>query len=140
MAKSISRWLIALIAGWAVPAYSAEWVQVAVSTTEAVWYLDTDSVQEVKDGYATRAIKAWVKIDYSKDPSETARQSKRLYYFKCDEEKAKTITVVRYRPDGTVINSYSPSYASYEPVVPESVLNEATIGACLIYKWQKATS
>ncbi|NIJ30176.1 hypothetical protein FHT00_002139 [Sphingomonas insulae] len=117
---------------------ATNWMPSATSSTGAIWYVDLDSVKGVDDILNRKAIKAWVKIDYRKVAAEKAREARILYYFKCDEEQAKSMSRVSYRADGTVIDSYAPSYASYEPVVPDTVLSGAMQIACTAHQLNRA--
>jgi len=125
--------LLLVVGVVATPVQASNWLEATKSTTGSTWFVDLDSVQRVGDGYNSWAVKAWVKIDHSADKTEAARETKSLYFFKCEEERAKNISRVQYRADGTVIDSYSPSYATYNPVVPDTVLSAAMQMACTAY-------
>lgn len=102
---------------------ATEWRIASLGSDGADWFVDMDSLKDVTDGYSSKARKAWVKIDYSHVKSEPAREAKLLVFFKCDDEQAKITTWIKYKSDGSVLRDLTISYATYEPVVPETVLS-----------------
>jgi hypothetical protein len=111
-------------------ASATTWVQSGESVTYSKWFVDLESIKDVPDGYGTTVRKAWIKIDHTADKTVTYRERKSLFFFKCSEEQSKTVSTTTYNADGTVAGSYSPSYAAYSPVVPDSVLASAMKIVC----------
>jgi hypothetical protein len=111
-------------------ALASDWKFASISTDGAVWYVDQESIKVTTEGYSQKAVKAWIKVDYTNVKSEPARERKTLYFFKCNEEQAKMSSSVLYRPDGSVLRSYTPAYATYDAVVPDTVLSAAMQQVC----------
>jgi hypothetical protein len=104
-------------------AQSSDWTPASRGSDGAIWYVDVTSRKDLEDYPNGRVRKAWVKVDYSSVKQEPAREAKVLFFFKCVEERAKTVTWINYKPDGSVLNDISPRFGSYDPVVPETVLS-----------------
>lgn len=121
---------IVMAAGWACVAGATNWQVATVGSNKSVWFVDKDSIREVSDGYKQTAGKVWVKVDFSSIKSESAREIKQLVLLKCVEEQVKIVSIISYRADGSVIQSYTPPYSSYEPVVPDSVMSGVMREAC----------
>lgn len=112
------------------PAVAAVWVDVTASTTGAIWYVDVSSIKDVTEGYGNKVRKVWLRIDYKNDKTQLAREAKALVVFKCVEEQVKVLNWVLYKGDGTVLKDVSPSYATYDAVVPESVMSGVMNPVC----------
>ncbi|MBX3595273.1 surface-adhesin E family protein [Sphingomonas sp.] len=111
-------------------AEATTWKAVSVGSNGSLWYIDTDSMRMVSDGYKRDVIKVWVKTDYSAVKSVPEREVKQLIYVDCSQDSYKLISVIKYRSDGSVMNSFTPSYSSYEPIAPETVLSGVLETVC----------
>jgi hypothetical protein len=109
----------------------AEWVKVGSAVTKSVWYVDSDRVKSVND-----TKQAWVKVDHSQDKSVSWRQTMSLWSFKCNEQKYRVLTTVRYDSYGKVISSHnSPEYSygsNFDPIIPDSIAEAVFISVCVV--------
>lgn len=124
--------LLLMTAGllYAAPA-KAEWYRVVTSSSGSAWYLDPDRMK-VTNG----KVKAWVKVDGSADRTVSWRESKRLVSFNCSADTYRMLSYVNYDSYGKITASHNyPEYgygSSYEPIVPDSVMESLSKLACLL--------
>ncbi|MDJ0275202.1 hypothetical protein QLH51_00085 [Sphingomonas sp. 2R-10] len=112
------------------PASATSWTKATSGTDGSIWYIDTDTIKRATGTLDRDAIKVWVKTDYSAVRNEPAREAKALIFINCNEEQAKTTTLVKYRADGSILVDLSPSYSSYKPIIPETVMHGIMLAAC----------
>ncbi len=128
MKLTISRLLVAAAILTSTPAY-AEWLEIGGPRSGAVWYMDPNRIKPQGD-----RTHAWVKIDYSKDPSVKYRQALRLYSIICSSRKFKVLSLTEYDSYGKVVFSDSIddtiSDIGYRPATPESMGEAVTQMAC----------
>ena len=128
--KLLSYFVVTVSLLSAGPAMATQWVEVTSSVKGDVWFVDIDSIKDINDSFSVKARKAWIKIDYSVVKSEPARDAKVLVFFDCLNEKSKYTTWLYYKSDGTVLRDNSPSYPTYEPVIPDSVMSGVMEPVC----------
>jgi hypothetical protein len=110
-------------------AIAADWKLVTVSSTDAVYRIDSTSVRDQNIDYRSVKI-AWFKVDYSKDKTVSHRETKALYHFKCETSEMKMVQFIDYAADGRVVNSDGSNYASFRVAAPDTVGYSMLEAAC----------
>lgn len=98
-----------------------EWVAFGSDSNKSVWMI------RARDGLqGPGQHKAWIKIDYSKNQKETARQSLTLYRVDCSSQEIGTSQATIYYPDGR-----TKAFGPYLPVIMEAAVPES-MGAAIV--------
>jgi hypothetical protein len=84
---------------WADP--ENEWLLVSTDSQNGSWYLQLASDLRAK-GLPRTARKAWLKIDYSKQRSETAREAKALWIVDCQAQTFTVRNMIWYSASGRI--------------------------------------
>ncbi|MDO7833887.1 hypothetical protein Q4610_02405 [Sphingobium sp. HBC34] len=94
-----------------------QWIEYASTSAGTVFYYDLSSVKRTSG-----RISVWILADYSKNAKVAHRSSKDLYEYDCPNQTSRSKISIDYDSSGSVIRSSSLSpYASFEPLVPETV-------------------
>lgn len=79
------------------PAFAANWVYLAESTSNAVYYYDSETIRR-----SGNQVTVWVKGDHSRDKTVKMRESKARYRYDCAERTSTLLQLVDYYPDGKI--------------------------------------
>lgn len=105
---------------------AADWRHLTTSASGTVVLVDVESVRELPALGIRRpfpVMQVWIKMDFSRDKSETYREWRALYRFNCTAETSMVVSSVTYAPDGRVVkSSASEDYDfRYEQQVPDTI-------------------
>ncbi|MCL6729182.1 surface-adhesin E family protein [Sphingomonas hankyongi] len=113
----------------------AEWLEITTSSNGGVYFMDPDRIQK-----AGSRIKAWFKVDHSRNASVKYRKEMLLFSMNCEARTSKLISFSEYDSYDKVLRSrtfpeYGFSDVGFEPVTPETV-GETMLEAACIFKDQ----
>lgn len=94
-----------------------DWLRISTDSQNATWFIQLASDVRAKDQPKT-ARRVWLKIDHSKQVSESARDSKALWVINCDDRTFTVRNQTWYAPNGMVQETRS--YPSTD-IIPESM-------------------
>jgi hypothetical protein len=105
---------------------AADWQLLAWGKSEAVVFVDTDSVRGLPPVEIRRpfeAIQLWVKMDFSQDRTVSYREQRQLYRVNCAAETMMIGSSVTYSANGSVVDSWSEEDYDfhYKPQTPETI-------------------
>jgi hypothetical protein len=108
----------------------AEWIRVSSSVAGSVYYMDGERISS-ENG----RVRAWVKVDHSKNRSVRYRSEMQLWSFICASQKTKLLSYTEYDSYGKTVgsNDMSDSVYSdvgYSAVTPETVAETIMTIAC----------
>jgi hypothetical protein len=108
-------------------AYRKNWQLVAISSSKSHWFVKGEHLSSVSN--TSKPI--WIKSDYSRDKSTTARTAMSLTQFDCQNRQTKNFAYTSYTPDGSVLYSKKYPYSAWEYTVPDSVLESILDAICI---------
>ena len=94
-----------------------EWLRISTDSQKVTWFLQLASDLTAKD-QTKSARRVWLKIDYSKQLSERARDSKALWVINCNDQTFTVRNQTWYAPNGVVQETRS--YPTTD-IIPESM-------------------
>ncbi|AHE53889.1 surface-adhesin E family protein [Sphingomonas sanxanigenens] len=94
-----------------------EWLRISTDSQKATWFLQLASDLRAKD-QPKRARRVWLKIDYSKQVTERAREAKALWVVDCNSQTFTVRNMTWYAPNGVVEETRS--YPTTD-IIPESM-------------------
>lgn len=116
-------------------------IALATAPTPPDWIVITTSASgsrlSVRKGSITAgdtAPKVWIRTDLSKVAPDGSSYLLQRIQFSCSYETIRTLSVISYRADGTVVESdHIPAYDQKdEPVIPDSVAYRLAAVVCPI--------
>lgn len=78
-----------------------EWVRITSDSLKAVWFIQLASDLRASD-QPKSSRRVWLKVDYSKQVSEPAREAKALWSIDCDEQRFAVRNMTWYSKSGEV--------------------------------------
>lgn len=101
--------------GLAMPAVAADWVLVDINNDDNITFGDADSRTDNR---------AWFETRYTKpkklDDGKFYNTMKMLKEMDCSGKRLRNLTITGYSKSGNAINSYTPSYAEWSYVIPDT--------------------
>lgn len=102
--------------GLATPAVAADWVLVSVDSDNTTMFGDADS---------RTGNRAWFETRHAKPQKHSNGKffntGKALVEMDCSGKRHRFLTGMLYSESGTPISSYTPSYAKWDYVIPDTV-------------------
>jgi hypothetical protein len=126
-----SLFILTILSFQAVPVFAQsndDWVPVVEASTGTVWKIRASDIANSTDQNPT----VWVELDHTKDQSKPERTTKQLINFDCRNKSYQVISWLKYRANGTVIDSgkSSQNRFSHDYAPPDSVIEAAMLAAC----------
>lgn len=107
-----------------VPAFAANWVYVAESTSNAVYYYDSETIRR-----SGNQVTVWEKYDFSRDKTEKRRERKVRYRYDCEQRTDTLLETVSYYPNGKIEKFTFDTYEQKESAVTPDTVSEAMLEA-----------
>jgi hypothetical protein len=109
-------------------AWAANWVRYSTDRQGSIYYYDSESLRES----GSNIVRIWIRIDYSNNRSERAREAKHLISLNCAESTFALLSYITYDAQGNITSSRNiPSYAiQYSPIIPESIAESLSNVLC----------
>lgn len=112
--------LLSLI--FAVPIVAqADWIKLS-DGSEYTYLMDPDRI--VSTSQSLKYAEAWLKLvihtDLTKDGLSIGDYKLAKYKFKCNSSELGLVAHYSYKKSGQLVDSYKPSYAPYEPAIPDT--------------------
>ena len=106
--------ILCFAASWAALVEAQDWIQIGSSQTDKL-SVDPGTIKKVSGSIRS----AWFQFDKTSNKSGVSL-SKEFDRINCDEESIGTVSVLSYRPDGTVVSSITNPIIllQYEPAPP----------------------
>lgn len=106
-------------------AEAANWMRAAQGGNGTVAEFDQDTFRVAGD-----EVTAWIAYDFSRDRTERARSAKSRVKVNCASWSSKTLSMIRYAADGSVMQDTKSPFASFEEIIPESLGDELAQSLC----------
>jgi hypothetical protein len=121
MKRPLVTAVVALLAG---PVFATNWVQVSESP-ELTASVNTDSIRRMGD-----IAQAWTKFVMKNDHPEQLGFVLRQMAYSCSARSAGVMTIVAYKPDGTVLDEKKVAQVVFVDAPPDTVEDMLTTYVC----------
>ncbi|SFK07143.1 hypothetical protein SAMN03159338_3218 [Sphingomonas sp. NFR04] len=95
-----------------------EWLRISTDSQKATWFLQLAASDLRAKDQPKSARRVWLKIDYSKQATERAREAKALWVVDCNSQTFTVRNMTWYAPDG--VSQETRSYPTTD-IIPESM-------------------
>lgn len=102
--------------GLAAPAVAADWVLLGIGSDNATMFGDADSRTDDRAWFETRHAKP-----QKHSNGKFFNTTKLLVEMDCSGKRYRVLTYTVYSKSGTSIDSYTPSYAKWDYIIPGTV-------------------
>jgi hypothetical protein len=121
MKRPLVTAVVALLAG---PVFATNWMRVSESP-EVTAYVNTDSIRRMGD-----IAQAWTKLVMKNDHPDQLGFVLRQMAYSCSARSAGLMTIVAYKPDGTVLDEKKVEKVVFLDAPPDTVEDMLTTYVC----------